>query len=322
VGIVETVGIRRLDPLGIKVALSLTREYFPLGFRLELATNSPDVLAAADEAWSGQQLLYSSAPVVMHVIVAPEGELSSDCGHHLHGRYYSVISDPHNFAQVDLDAQFAYIHVSRKTAADHTWLRWFFIEPLAYVILSQRYIAMLHAGCVARNGSGVLLCGSSTAGKSTLAYACARAGWTFVADDCTCLLPDSPERVAIGRSRQARFRLDAPELFPELAVHTARSRPTGKIGIEVPMWELPRIRSTDRVPIGAVVFLERRPGPPVAEPVPGPETVERVLDDMPSYGPAVDAMHEATVQRLAEVPAWRLRYHSIGDGVELLSKLL
>ncbi len=322
VSTLESLARTRRDPLDLHIDLPLSGTYFPLGFPLHLSANSRHVIDAAAESWGDRELEFpAAAPLVMRVFVHAEGELSQPGSHRMHGHLYSVISDTHNFAQVDLRSQFAVIHVSEKTAADHSWLRWFFVESLAYLMLVQRHIVMTHAGCVARDGAAVMLCGASGSGKSTLSYACARAGWTFLADDCTCLLPDSPERIAIARSDQARFRLDAPQLFPELERFTARARPTGKIGIEVPMSELPGIHTGRRASIAGVVFLERRPGSPQVRRISGEEAVELLLADMPSYGEEVDARHERTIRRLAEVPAFRAYYEWIDDGVRLVSDL-
>jgi len=321
VSTLEFLAIRRPDPLGVSLNLPFTGRYFPLGFPLEIATNSREVLEAAGESWAGRKQEFECDPLTMRVVVQPRGELSQDCTHCKQGHLYSVVSDAYNFAHVDLRSQFAFVQVSEQTASDHSWLRWFFLESLAYLMLAQRHVVMVHAGCVARNGFGVLLCGASESGKSTLSYACARAGMSWIADDCTCLLPDSPERIAIGRSQQGRFRVDAPALFPELEQFTARARPTGKIGIEVCMSALPGIRPAGRAPIGALAFLERRQGPPGALRIPGEEAVDRLLADMPTYGEDIDELHERTVRRLAEAPAYRVRYQSLEDGVKLISGL-
>jgi hypothetical protein len=127
--------------------------------------------------------------------------------------------------------------------------------------------------------------------------------------------------MAIGRSLQARFRIDAPALFPELEPFAARERPTGKIGIEVDLGRVAGIRTEQRARIDAVTFLERRPGPATMERITGEEAVERLLADMPVYGEDVDELHERTVRRLAGAPAYRACYESIEDGVELISGL-
>jgi hypothetical protein len=58
------------------------------------------------------------------------------------------------------------------------------VLPLA---MSQRARLVLHAACVAIDGSATLFAGVSGQGKSTLAAACAAAGHAVVADDCVRL---------------------------------------------------------------------------------------------------------------------------------------
>ena len=112
------------------------------------------------------------------------------------GHLLSFVSDAHNFAAGDRLTLSASFHLSDATAADHAWLRWFYLESMAYMLLTQRYVVSLHAACVASRGAGILLCGKSGAGKSTLSFACARAGFTYVSDDCTWLLAGSEDRIA------------------------------------------------------------------------------------------------------------------------------
>ena len=314
--------MKRMDPLRIETDLPLEGTYYPVGFRLHIATNSRDVLEAAEESWGHQRQEHDCQPIEFRVVVQPEGELCGIASHRAHGNLYSVVCDPWNHAALDTRALTGSMFVSQRTAAEHSWLRWFFVESLAYTLLSQRYVVPVHSACVARNGLGIMLCGRSGAGKSTLAYACARAGWTYVSDDCVFLIPDS-SRIAIGRSRQIRFRPDAPGLFPELAGFMVRARPNGKVSIEVSMSELPELRTAARAPVGAVAFLDRGSGfTPCLQRMDGDEAVDRVMADMPSYGSEVNAMHERTVARLAEVPAFRMQYESLNEAIGLLGQLI
>lgn len=313
--------MRGRDPLLRRTELPLTGTYYPAGFRLDIATNSEDVLRAAEEAWGHEVPTAVSTPIVFRILVQPEGGLAPAPTHRMQGHLYSVVSDCYNFAHLDLRTQFGFFHLSEQTAADHSWLRWFFVESMAYLMLAQRYLVPVHAACVARNGAGVMLSGPSGAGKSTLSYGCARAGWTFVSDDCTWLLPNTPERIAIGRPQRARFRLDAPALFPELASYAVCARPNGKIGIEVPLADLPQILTAPRAPIRGLVFLERGVGERGLERLGAFHAIERLLADMPSYGEEVDVIHERTVRRLAEVPAWRMRYQTLQEAIEIMRTL-
>ena len=129
----------------------------------------------------------------------------------------SIIAGPQNFMQCDFDRGFAFGWVTPGTAADHAWLQYQFLTPGGIALAQQRAFAPLHGALVMRQGTGVMFCGDSCAGKSTLAYACARAGWTYVTDDGTFLVRGRDDRYAVGDSQSIRFRTDAPELFPELS---------------------------------------------------------------------------------------------------------
>jgi len=278
------------------------------------------VLDAAGESWGMyRQQEFAVPPLELRFIVQPEGELTSQPLFRTQGQLFSAVSDRHNFAAFESRHFSGCCFVSEKTAAHHLKLRIHFLESMVYTLLAQRYIVPMHAACVARNGSGVLLCGSSAAGKTTLSYACARAGWTYVADDCTWLLPDSHDRVAIGKAHMARFRDDAPRLFPELDGYVTRPFPNGKLTIEVPMADFPRIRTSRRSVIGCLVLLDRQNGAARLEKIPTDRALEHLLGDMPSYGEEVNAMYARTVGRLAEVPAYSLRYETTGDAIRLLS---
>ena len=294
--------------------------YYPGGFAVEIVTNSEDVIAAAAGAWGNCAPEYVHEPVRLRVLVESEGRLAQRPSHRLQGSQYAIVADAHNFAQIDLEKQTGFLCVSRRTAKDHSWLRWFFLESSVYVTLSQRFVVPIHAACIVRGGAGILLSGSSGAGKSSLSYACARAGFTFVTDDAAWLLPET-ERFAIGQSWRARFRPDAPVLFPELRDYVVRARPNGKIGIEVPLADLPHIRTTSRAQIAAIVFLERGPGTAGTRSFSAAETADRILSELPSYGDDTDAIHERSVRRMAEAPAYAMRYQTLDEGIQILEGL-
>ena len=319
----EGLGAKRFDPYLRDLDLPLRATFFPVGFRLNIATNSRDVLEAAAESWGHwRRQEFEGGPLEFRVAVLPEGELARRPVFRMQGHLMSVVSDAGNFAVADCRAMFASFFLSATTAADHAGLRWFYVESMAYLLLVQRYLVAIHAACVAQNGSGILLYGGSGAGKSTLSFACAQAGWTFVSDDCTWLLIGSEDRLAIGKPHQARFREDAATLFPELEGYVLSARPHGKLSIEVPLNAFPRIRTASRCPIRGLVFLDRTSGGPARwERRPSPEAVDLLLQDIPSYGEEVDPLHEKTVRSLRDVPAFRLYYQSKEEAVRLLSEI-
>ncbi len=316
----DLLGTVRPDPLLCHVDLPLRRAYHPIGFQLHLATNAPDVIDAADECWRDYGPEFACEPMELRVVVEAEGGPAGQPSFRLQRNLLSIVSDANNFAAVDLSTQLACIYVSKPTAADHSLFRWFFLESITYVLMAQRYVAPLHAASIARHETGILLCGESGAGKSTLAFAAACAGWTFLADDCTWLLVGDVQATAVGKPHQVRFREDAPGVFPRLAGYVARERPNGKIGIEVPTRAFPEIHTALRCRIGGLAWLDRRRGARAAmEPV-EPAAVARQLLNSGSHGEEVDAMHESAACRLLDLPACRLQYESLEDGLRLLSE--
>ncbi|SPE24803.1 Hpr(Ser) kinase/phosphatase [Candidatus Sulfopaludibacter sp. SbA3] len=303
------------DPMWHDVELPLAGTYYPLGFRVTLRTNSQEVQAAAAESWGWYGLEFDRPPVEVRIIVREQGDLAPEPAFLTQGHLLTIVSDRDNFASADLRALFSYAFVSARTAADHAWLRWFFLEPMVYFLLAQSYTTPVHAACVAKEGRGILLSGLSGAGKSTLAFACARAGWTFVADDATAL------RIAIGKPHQARVRDDAPRLFPELEGFCTSARPNGKLSIEIPLDAFAHIQTALHCRIETIVFLDRRPGTPGLQNVPAEEVAAAFLADMPSYGDEVRARNERVVGRLSQLPAYRLRYERLADALQLLEGL-
>src|ERR1035438_2334312 len=241
---VETMRPKRIDPLLCDLDLALSATFHPAGFPLRIATNSPHVLEAAAEYRAAFDRQFDTPAMEFRVVVEPAGDLAREPTFRKQLHLLSFVSDANNFATGDSRTLSATFHLSEATAANHLWLRWFYLESMAYMLLTQRYVVSLHAACVARDGAGILICGPSGCGKSTLSFACARAGFTYVSDDCTWLLLDSADRQAVGRPHQFRFRHDAARHFPELAGYVPIAHPNGKLSIEVPDRKSTRLNSS------------------------------------------------------------------------------
>jgi hypothetical protein len=311
----------RYDPMLSDIALPLAGEFYPAGFPLHLHTNSADVVDAAREAWGLWSRAFETEPLEFRVVVQPEGELASAPAYRVHGGLLSFVADAHNFATADTHRLSAVFFLSEKTAADHTLLRWLFLEAMAYMLLTQRYVLSLHAACVAWEGAGILLCGSSGAGKSTLSVACARAGFTFLSDDCTWIVTGRDDLLAIGKSHEARLRADAARHFPEVEGFPARQLPNGKLSMEVPAAVLRDVRTARQMAVGRVVVLDREGQGKARLEAMAPEEIAAILlRDLPSYGTEVNALHERTVRKLAALPGWRLTYRELSDAIALLKR--
>jgi len=310
------------DPLLHGIELPLRADYYPAGFPMKLASNSRQVIAAADSAWRGCAPQFPRPPLSIRVAVQPDGPVAEAPVFRSQGELLTIVSDRYNFGAYDANSLFGYCFVSEATAACHLSLRMHFLEAMTYSLLAQTYAMPMHAAAVARGDSGFLLCGQSGAGKSTLSYACARAGWTFVSDDATWLPADCESRTVIGAPRHARFREDAPRLFPELARYPAAERPNGKPTVEAAMAELPGIHTAASVRVDHFILLDRsaRASGRVT-PVPFEEAADRILADSPCYGERVRQMYERTVAGLRAAAAWRLEYETLEQALRLLSEV-
>jgi hypothetical protein len=318
----QTTVTKRFDPLLCDSDLPLAGTFHPAGFPLRLATNSPEVMEAAAVSWGPFRRQFDTPPLDFRVVIEDAGDRAEEPCFRKQAHLLSFVSDAQNFAVGDSRTMSASFYLSKKTAADQAVLRWFYLDAMAYMLLTQRYVVSVHAGCVASRGSGILICGKSGSGKSTLSFACARAGFTFVSDDCTWLPAGSAEHVALGKPHLVRFREDAVRHFPELRGHAAGNRPNGKRSIEVPTSLFPNVRTADRCVVGCLVFLDRESeGPPQIGHMGAAEAEESLLAEMPSYGDEVNAMHEATIHSLAELPVWVVRYRKLEDGVRLLTEI-
>jgi hypothetical protein len=300
--------------------LPIQRTYFPYGFQVEIASNSADVHHAAAEAWDSYSSAYREPPIRLRIAVETGAELSPPPVYRSQSHLFNIVASPHNYASSDLDAGFGYAWITSATAADHAWFRWFYLEALAGSCLAQHHHVPMHAACIARRGAGILLIGPSGMGKSTLSFACARAGWTFVSDDCTSLPQNHPGREITGRPHQARFREDAPRLFPEIDGFAMRARPTGKLSIEVPMDQLNGIVTATRCQIETLVFLNRGESGGLSR-IGREETIERLLAESSHYGPGTFARHEAALRRLLEAPAYRLSYVTLPEALDALETI-
>jgi hypothetical protein len=291
---------------------------YPLGQAVEIATNSLSVENAALSLWSQYPLIFDSSTISLRIAVSERDAESPYTSPTPRGQGHlvSIITSSDNFAVADLSDGFGFAWLTRDLAGRLTSLISGFLEPLVYLMVAARHFAQVHGACVSLRGRGVVLCGESGAGKTCLAYACARAGWQLVSGDAIQIVRSSSGREIIGRPYSLRFRESARRLFPELANLQTSLSPSGKIDIEAKTMDL-AIDSTIETRASHVVFLNRVSG--VSEPffdtVPFEEAFAYLVQAV-SYGD--EALRSAQKKSLAELltrPILRLTYANL-DGAE------
>jgi hypothetical protein len=313
------------DPVRSMTELPFRALYFPLGFPLEIHTNSRAVLTAAEQSWGLFKPKFSYSPLILRLGVTENSSGSSDvlpapvC--RSQGNLLSNIADAHNFVISDLNAGFSFGWVTQQTSETPLYLRYYILEAAALCMISGLRVIALHAACVAPGGHGMLLCGDSGAGKSTLAFAGTRTGWTFVSDDASYLPFDRKDRMVIGNCHQVRLRDSSIQFFPELEGRTITPRAAGKPSVEIPTAELPGIITADAATIKSIIFLNRRA---VATPGLFPFRKQKALSwfkKTPLKSSVSYLAQEAAIHHLMDVEIFELRYTSLDWAVERLQTL-
>lgn len=143
---------------------------------------------------------------------------------------------------------------------DEPNLRHSVVECLGFLLANQRDRTPVHAAGVVRGGRAILLAGRSTAGKSTLCYACVRAGFGLLSEDTVCVSLGGGPRVW-GHPGPIHLLPDAPRFFPELADLAPRVRANGKLKLAVDVAALGPGRLATHAERATLCFVERAAGP-------------------------------------------------------------
>lgn len=297
--------------------------FYPLGFPTELRTNSTEVLMQARGLWSLFKKCFDRRPirVDVHVVDGDGTECPPAPVFRIALPLLINIADPDNYSIVNLESLTTQVVLTRGALRHRSYVDYFLLgsSPLSHI--ATRYTTPVHAGCVARNGRGVLLCGESGAGKSSLSYACARAGWSYVTDDASLLLNDEDGRLVTGNCHQVRFRPSAAELFVEVEGREITPRAAGKPSIEVPTAILPGMTCAPTAQVDFLVFLNRRDCGP-------PKLVSYSKDSARSYLrqvlfglPETLAAQCEALERLLTAEVFELRYSDLGWAVQRLETL-
>jgi HPr Serine kinase C-terminal domain len=314
-----------LDPVFSDFSLPLRAVYYAMGFPVEIATNSGEVLAAAEESWGGVEAKFSEPPIRLEIGVLENGatEFPSAPCCRSRGHLLTAIADSDNFSVCDLSRGFAFAWFTKPVAANRAYLRYYFLEAAVWTLLESLYLTPLHAACVQLGGRGMLLCGESGAGKSSLAYACARRGWEFLSDDSSALVRKRPKLTVVGNSHQMRFRESAIELFPELNTQRVTPRATGKMAIELATTTLKEIATATECQVDYIVFLNRRePAPPGLSPLPK-EAAWPYFEQHMCFGEdEVYQAQKASIHELLTAKIFEMRYRDLDWAVDRLTTLI
>lgn len=263
---------------------------YPLGHAVEIEGSAVACVGAA-KRWPEEDGLFDEEPLEFHVEIAGEGTcdtprfLPADRGFRFECGRGCATFDVLNRRGI-----------LRGPAGTIDAL----LEPLVLTALDWTFFVPVHAACVMREAKSVLLLGESHAGKSTLAFACSRAGWTFVADSLLHFA-NEPSNLLVSGSPAILLREGARLLF-----HVGQSKLEPK-------------KYSRTAPLGPLVFLRRREGEARLEE--GNRGEARAYLARHDYRPDRDYT-ERRHELLVRQGVYRLEYENATDAVPLLESLL
>lgn len=314
------------DPLLSKVEMPFEAMMSPYGFPLRLSTNSPAVIAAADTSWGCFKQKFTNLPLELCIGVTQGGSNSTDLPpvpvvRMLWGQV-AVIADANNFIVIDLNAGRAFGWVTQSVVESSLYFRYYLLDGAILYMISALRAGCLHAACVSVSGHGMLLCGSTAAGKSTLAYAGARAGWTLVSDDASFLPFDRDDRLVVGNCHRIRFRSSAVELFPELEKWPVTPRADSNPSIEVPTASFPETVTADSAIIEYLVFLNRDwSGDPELVSQSKKVIMPWLKLSLTFAAARTPAIQDDVIRRLLDAPIFELRYQDLPWAIDRINIL-
>jgi hypothetical protein len=150
---------------------------------------------------------------------------------------------------------------------DPTWLqnsrdlvRSLLIEAPVLVSLTLWRMLYLHAAAVAWGKQGFILAGSSGTGKSSLAYACSKMGFDFVAEDYLFLSRGRNGIMMHGSPASLRLCPSALAYFPELGSLPIEIQPNGEHKLDA-ISSIPPSCRRFHVPLSQIFLLSGQAEP-------------------------------------------------------------
>jgi hypothetical protein len=293
-----------------------------MGYPVEISSNSAEAVDVAAKLWRRYPAISDAEPLHIQVIssAAQPGSLRQQLPPCTRGHLFSIVHGAHDFAVADLSAGFAFASLSWDSIAEPSYFRYYFLEPLAYVMMGASHFVYLHASCISRGGRAIVLCGDSGSGKTCLAYACAGRGWDFVSGDAVHIVRGRQDRMVIGRPYEIRFRESASRLFPELNFFHPGTRANGKLALEIDTEKLD-IRLALQSHACHIVFIERSNVTRLEKCQPG--YAMRRLAETICYGDDRTRLEQrGTLAHFVGLPIWHLCYSDLDEAERTLGLLL
>lgn len=306
-------GMTTNDFLKREAHTPLCDEFVVAGAASEIQTNSESILGVARECFPP---LLPRHPVASRLRFRLWIDPGANSGPPWPLPYFRGLSrlvfggfDSQSSVMVDLTGRRIIGRFSPALASDHSYWKRVIFPRLITAIGPAIGVIELHCACVVWNGCGLILFGPPGAGKSTLALALAREGFSLLSEDWTYFSFQDSNVVCWGLPTGVKLLPDATRHFPELSnfklsltlngEEAYQTQPERDFGVSVAQFCQPK----------CLVFLERgqKPAFDISMMSPG-DAEERLSGDLLAQSPDVLVWQSAIVKKLVQDGCWRLRY--------------
>jgi hypothetical protein len=199
----------------------------------------------------------------LNVFVDPSVSRDASATPHFRGQQqlvFALFSEQEMFT-FDLQQRLGFGVVSTETACDPLFWNSTLLPIAMGVLGTVLGVVPLHAACLDRDGTGLMIAGCAGAGKSTLAVALSRCGFSIISDDWTYIAKDADGLTAYGLRATVKLLVDAPFHFPELAALRPHKSMNGEMAYEVNPQEMFAASVRSRSRPSRILFLDRVQNP-------------------------------------------------------------
>ena len=319
------------DPLRRGVPIRFRERFFPLGTVVQVESNDEAVVTASRQSFGSYGAPPPTEEPEFLIQICVDADQHDDapppipCYRSLKHIFHIACND-RNFAAADLASGCAVGFVTPEIAGNTAFFRYTFLECLFHVLVVHRSHTPVHCSGVAFNDYGILICGTAGAGKSSLAYACAKSGMQILTDDVAHLRvdPASKRLLLWGNPWCLRLLPNAVQLFPELADEKVTLRREHDWYLEIDTSRrFPGSPLASCQPVG-LVFLEREDGAvPRLSPMRPEKALERLCQDIVLDEEVVIARHYSVLEQLVGIGTYILKYSGgPSTAVEAIKSLL
>lgn len=235
-----------------------------LGFPVTVETNDERVVKLARQAFGPRQAATAgefafTLRLLVHDVPEDPGWTPMQPVLRGQGDYFYLAASRASVVSGNSRAGFAFGFISEKQANHEEHLRSTLIQAPVLWTGTGRALSAIHCAVVTLNGRPIMLRGKPNAGKTTLAYAALRQGFSLLCEDVAFAFADDGEIELRGLPWLLYLKPDAVRFFPELDGLEALDRYNGEQKILTHVAERFPEQVVQTAPLGPTVFVERSP---------------------------------------------------------------